>query len=194
MAQPMQPAAATPPMSTTDRPDPLRAGRVTEAAGARRRQRAYIGLGANLGEPRRAIEAAAAALHRLPDTGGVACSGLYRSAPVDADGPDYLNAVVAIDTGLTPLALLDALQAIEVEHGRQRPYRNAPRTLDLDLLLYGDISLDSDRLTLPHPRGHLRAFVLQPLQELWPDGAWPHRGPLQDLIAGLTEQRIERLA
>jgi 2-amino-4-hydroxy-6-hydroxymethyldihydropteridine diphosphokinase len=95
-------------------------------------------------------------------------SNAWRSAPVDAGGPDFLNAVAALDTALSPLELLDALQAIELAHGRERPYRNAPRTLDLDLLLYGDVTLATPRLTLPHPRLGERAFVLQPLLEIAP--------------------------
>jgi 2-amino-4-hydroxy-6-hydroxymethyldihydropteridine diphosphokinase len=156
--------------------------------------RAYIGLGANLGDAQAALEGACAALRALPCSHWVARSAWYRSAPVDAQGPDYLNGVAAIDTGLAPLALLDALLAIEADHGRQRPYRNAPRTLDLDLLLYGDQVLDLPRLTLPHPRAHLRAFVLAPMAELLPAGShWPGQGPLNHLLAQLGDQRLERL-
>ncbi|HNB43248.1 MAG TPA: 2-amino-4-hydroxy-6-hydroxymethyldihydropteridine diphosphokinase [Burkholderiaceae bacterium] len=156
-------------------------------------QRAYIGLGANLGDAQAALEAACAALGALPHTHWVARSGWYRSAPVDSSGPDYLNGAAAIDTALAPLALLDALLAIEAAHGRERPYRNAPRTLDLDLLLYGDWVLDTPRLTLPHPRAHLRAFVLRPMAELLPEGDWPGQGPLVDLLACVADQRVERL-
>jgi 2-amino-4-hydroxy-6-hydroxymethyldihydropteridine diphosphokinase len=123
----------------------------------------------------------------------VARSGWYRSAPVDASGPDYLNGAAVIDTALAPLDLLDALLAIEAAQGRKRPYRHAPRTLDLDLLLYGDQVLDTPRLTLPHPRAHLRAFVLWPMAELLPAGTWPGQGLLADLLAGVADQRVERL-
>ena len=113
-------------------------------------------------------------------------------APVDAAGPDYINAVAALDTTLAPLALLDLLQALERQHGRQRPYRNAPRTLDLDLLLHGDIEMDTARLILPHPRLHQRAFVLAPLYELTP-GLMLSQGSPADLLAALSDQSIERL-
>lgn len=132
--------------------------------------RAYVGLGANLGPMQRTIEDALGALGRLPGTQLVAVSALWRSAPVGegADGPDYLNAVAAIDTSLTPQALLAHLHAIEADAGRQRPYPNAPRTLDLDLLLHGTARIRSATLTLPHPRMHERAFVLYPLAEIAP--------------------------
>jgi 2-amino-4-hydroxy-6-hydroxymethyldihydropteridine diphosphokinase len=155
-------------------------------------QRAYVGLGANLGDARAAVCAAAAALGRLPGTTLAALSGLYRSAPVDAGGPDFINAVAALDTRLGAEALLDALQALEQQHGRERPYRNAPRTLDLDLLLHGDQRLDTPRLTLPHPRLHLRAFVLLPLLELAPGLAAPGLGPLASRVAAVADQRIAR--
>lgn len=156
-------------------------------------QRAYVGLGANLGDAQTALETACAALAALPHTRWVARSGWYRSAPVDACGPDYLNGAAAIDTALAPLDLLDALLAIEADHGRERSYRHAPRTLDLDLLLYGDLTLDAPRLTLPHPRAHLRAFVLLPMAELMPGGEWPGQGALTDLLARVADQRVERL-
>jgi 2-amino-4-hydroxy-6-hydroxymethyldihydropteridine diphosphokinase len=131
--------------------------------------RAYVGLGANLGGDLAAtLGQAAKALSALPGTQLVALSSAWRSAPVDAAGPDFLNAVAALDTALPPLALLDALQAIEQSHGRERPYRHAPRTLDLDLLLHGDTVMDTPHLTLPHPRLGERAFVLKPLLEIAP--------------------------
>ena len=120
-------------------------------------------------------------------------SSLYRSAPVDASGPDFFNAVLALHTHLAPLALLDALQAIEQRFGRERPYPNAPRTLDLDLLLIGDLVLHTPRLTLPHPRLHLRAFVLQPLLELAPDLCAPGLGPLAAHLGATAGQRLQRL-
>ncbi|WP_442774888.1 2-amino-4-hydroxy-6-hydroxymethyldihydropteridine diphosphokinase [Sphaerotilus montanus] len=127
---------------------------------------ACIGLGANLGDAAATLDAACAALAVLPATGWVAVSGRWPSRPVEARGPDYLNAVACVRTRLTPEALLDALQAIELAHGRERPYPNAPRTLDLDLLLHGDLQRHTVRLTLPHPRLTERAFVLLPLLQL----------------------------
>lgn len=150
--------------------------------------RACVGLGANLGaDPAATLTMAVRALAALPGTRVVARSGVWRSAPVDAGGPDFFNAVVAVDTALAPIELLDALQAIELAHGRERPYRHAPRTLDLDLLLYADLVLDSPRLTLPHPRLGQRAFVLRPLLELAPE--------LLNLASGedWQHQRIERV-
>jgi 2-amino-4-hydroxy-6-hydroxymethyldihydropteridine diphosphokinase len=129
---------------------------------------AFVGLGANLGDAQRALQQALAGLAALPHTRLVARSRIYRSAPVDAGGPDYLNAVAQLETALTAPDLLEALQALEAAAGRERPYRNAPRTLDLDLLLYGSARIASARLTVPHPRLRERAFVLLPLQELAP--------------------------
>ena len=129
---------------------------------------AWVGLGANLGDARGALRDAVRAMGALPGTQVRQVSSLYRSAPVDAGGPDYLNAVAQLQTTLAPLALLHALQAIEQAAGRERPYRNAPRTLDLDLLLYGEERLDGAELTLPHPRIAERAFVLRPLADLAP--------------------------
>lgn len=154
--------------------------------------RAYVGLGANLGDARAALEAAFAALATLPVTQLLRRSSIYRSAPIDSGGPDYLNAVAELRTSLHPLALLQQLQAIEQDHGRERPYRNAPRTLDLDLLLHGDAVMQSSTLTLPHPRLHERAFVLLPLAELAPELAIPGRGPVQALLGAVGGQRIER--
>lgn len=155
--------------------------------------RAYIGLGANLGDLPRTLDEALAELAALPSMRVAAVSSRYRSAPVDAGGPDYLNAVALVETELAPLALLDRLQAIELAHGRQRPYVNAPRTLDLDLLLYGDAQISTARLTVPHPRLHQRAFVLLPLLELAPDLSAPGLGPLSACIAAVSDQSIERL-
>lgn len=157
-------------------------------------QRAYIGLGANLGDARSALVAAREALAALPGSRLAACSSLYRSAPIDSSGPDYVNAVVALDTGLSPDELLSALQAIEAAHGRERPYRNAPRTLDLDLLLHGDTVQDTPVLTLPHPRLHLRAFVLQPLAEIAPALEVPGHGNVAGLLPSVAQQGIERCA
>lgn len=149
---------------------------------------AFIGLGANLGDARAALQGALRALAALPRTRLVGVSSLYASAPVDADGPDYLNAVACLDTALAPIDLLHALQGVENAAGRQRPYRHAPRTLDLDLLLHGDTSCHGDELTLPHPRMHERAFVLLPLAELAPQRVSAAQ------LAGVAGQRITRIA
>jgi 2-amino-4-hydroxy-6-hydroxymethyldihydropteridine diphosphokinase len=155
--------------------------------------RAYVGLGANLGDPGAALRAALAELARFPHTQVERVSSFYKTAPIDAQGPDFLNAVAQVLTTLPPEALLDRLQAIESAHGRERPYRNAPRTLDLDLLLYGDLQTSTPRLTLPHPRMHERAFVLVPLGEV-ADVALhiPGQGPLATLLAGVADQTITR--
>ncbi|MEB2348182.1 MAG: 2-amino-4-hydroxy-6-hydroxymethyldihydropteridine diphosphokinase [Comamonadaceae bacterium] len=149
---------------------------------------AYVGLGANLGDARVALAAAVQALAALPATRLVAVSSLYASAPVDAGGPDYFNAVACLQTTLAPLALLRALQAIETAAGRTRPYRNAPRTLDLDLLLYDAVQCADAELTLPHPRMMQRAFVVLPLAELAPERV---SAAQRAAVAG---QRIERVA
>jgi 2-amino-4-hydroxy-6-hydroxymethyldihydropteridine diphosphokinase len=130
---------------------------------------AFIGLGANLGDPAVALRQAIAAIAQIPGCTLLQQSALYGSTPVDAGGDDYVNAVVEVATDLSPLGLLQALQAIENAAGRERPYRNAPRTLDLDVLLYGDCVSADPLLTLPHPRMLERAFVLQPLAEIAPN-------------------------
>jgi 2-amino-4-hydroxy-6-hydroxymethyldihydropteridine diphosphokinase len=129
---------------------------------------AYIGLGANLGDPVQAVRGAVLRLGNTPGVRLLQASGLYRSAPVDSSGPNYINAVVEVATILTAPSLLAALQAIEQAAGRERPYVNAPRTLDLDLLLYGSGRVESPHLTVPHPRMWERAFVLAPLAEIAP--------------------------
>jgi 2-amino-4-hydroxy-6-hydroxymethyldihydropteridine diphosphokinase len=148
---------------------------------------AYVALGANLGDAREAVQVALQALAALPQTRVVAASPLYRSAPVDAGGPDYVNAVAALQTRLRAHDLLAALHAIEHAAGRRRPHRNAPRTLDLDLLLHGDARITSAHLTLPHPRMRERAFVLKPLADIAPHLVTP-----QDL-ARVAGQRIEKV-
>ncbi len=153
---------------------------------------ACVGLGANLGEPRAVLASAYAQLQQLPGTRHHRCSPWFISAPVDSSGPDYLNAVACFDTTLSPQALLEALQGIERSHGRERPYRNAPRTLDLDLLLYGDQQIESAALTVPHPRMHERAFVLLPLATLWPDAVIPGRGPVSKLMESVAGQSARR--
>ena len=150
---------------------------------------AYIGLGANLGDTRDTLQRALISLDTLPDTTLLAASSFYRTAPVDAQGPDYINAVARIDTTLTAHDLLRALQRIEQNHGRTRAYRNAPRTLDLDILLFGDETICDADLAVPHPRMHERAFVLYPLAELQPDLTLS-QGSLAELIARCTDQRV----
>jgi 2-amino-4-hydroxy-6-hydroxymethyldihydropteridine diphosphokinase len=156
--------------------------------------RAHLGLGANLGDSEASLRGALAAIARLPDTRVVAVSSLYRTAPIDSSGPDYLNAVCAIDTALDPHALLAALQRIEKDYGRERPYRNAPRRLDLDLLRYDEAQLDTPSLTIPHPRLHERAFVLQPLLELAPALRDARGRPLAERLPAVADQPIEKLA
>jgi 2-amino-4-hydroxy-6-hydroxymethyldihydropteridine diphosphokinase len=129
---------------------------------------AYVGVGANLGDAAGAVRNAIELLRHLPVTALVAHSSLYRTAPVDSSGPDYINAVAQLSTRLTAPELLRELQRLENAAGRERPYRNAPRTLDLDLLLFGSARIDSAELQVPHPRMHERAFVLVPLAEIAP--------------------------
>ena len=154
---------------------------------------AYIGIGANLGDARANVEDALERIARMAETTLQARSSLYRTAPVDSSGDDYINAVARIDTGLEAHALLEALHGIELAHGRERPYRNAPRTLDLDLLLYGDSVIDTERLQVPHPRMTERAFVLAPLLEIAPQIDIPEAGPAAAFTARVAEQAIERL-
>ena len=156
-------------------------------------ERVFVGLGANLGDPQTTLQRALAALAALPQTRLVAHSSLYRTAPILATGADFINAVAELRTALQPHALLDALQAIELAHGRERPYRHAPRTLDLDLLLFGQRVVQEPGLEVPHPRLHERAFVLQPLLELAPRLVHPRLGSLQLLLAATVNQPIERL-
>ena len=152
---------------------------------------AWVGIGANLGDARANVLDAIERLSRLPGAQLLQTSSLYRTAPIDSSGDDYVNAVAALDTGLDAHALLQALFAIEQAHGRERPYRNAPRTLDLDLLLYGDeIIDDAPGLIVPHPRMHERAFVLAPLAEVAPGLVIPGRGAVTALLAHVGGQGI----
>ena len=155
-------------------------------------KRAYIGLGANLGDTAETLARALEALTAIPQTRLLAVSSAYRSAPIESSGPDYLNAVACVESRLAAGDLLERLLAIELEHGRLRPFVNAPRTLDLDLLLYGDKQMSTERLTLPHPRLHLRAFVLLPLLELAPSLAAPGLGGLACFVPALGDQVIVR--
>ena len=156
---------------------------------------AYIALGANLGDAEATVAAAIAALAELPETRLVAVSSLYRTAPVGLKNqPDFINAVVALEAALAPQPLLDALFEIEVRFGRQRSIRNAARTLDLDLLLHGETTLNEAALTLPHPRMHQRAFVLAPLLEIAPDCEIPGYGAVRALLDACHDQRVTRIA
>lgn len=148
---------------------------------------AFVALGANLGDAAQAVRAAIAALEALPEGKLTAASSLYTTAPVDSSGPDYVNAVVRLETGLTAPGLLHALQQIEADAGRTRPWRHAPRTLDLDLLLYGSAQIHSPQLEVPHPRMLERAFVLVPLAEIAPDLVGP------EPLARVRLQAISRL-
>ena len=153
---------------------------------------AYIGLGANLGQARETLVQAAHELAATQGIGRLELSPFYRTAPIDSNGPDYVNAVASLHTSLEPHALLDILQGIEQHHGRERPYRNAPRTLDLDLLLYGEQHIHTPRLTVPHPRMHERAFVLRPLQDLAPSLQLNGQS-LAQLLQACADQRLEKL-
>lgn len=155
---------------------------------------AFVGLGANLGDARATIVDTFAELAQLPQTRVTATSSLYASAPVDAGGPDFVNAVAALDTGLDPHSLLAELLRIEARHGRTRAYRNAPRTLDLDLLLHGESLIDDATLTLPHPRMTARAFVLVPLAEIAPHLVLPSGQSVASLAAQVREQKLTMLA
>jgi 2-amino-4-hydroxy-6-hydroxymethyldihydropteridine diphosphokinase len=155
---------------------------------------AWVGIGANLGDARANVADALAHLARLPETTLLRASSLYRTAPVDSSGDDYINAVACLDTRLDAHALIKALLGIEQAHGRERPYRNAPRTLDLDLLLYGDAVIDdAPALIVPHPRMHERAFVLAPLAELAPELRIPGHGRVAALLPKVADQAIEKL-
>ena len=156
---------------------------------------AYVALGANLDDPAAQLTCALASLGELSQTTLIAASSLYRTAPVGVtEQPDYVNAVCALQTELTPEALLEALLGIETQFGRRRDYHYAPRTLDLDLLLFDAETRDSAPLTLPHPRMHLRAFVLAPLVEIAPDCRIPGRGTAVAWLAAASMQRIEKIA
>ena len=166
---------------------------------------AYIGLGSNLEDPRSQLQRAFVDLAGLPETLLLARSSLYRSTPLGISNqpdlfhqpnlcqPDFINAVAKIETALVPQALLQALLRIEHEHGRERTFRNAPRTLDLDVLLYDDMQLHEPGLTIPHPQMHLRAFVLQPLMEIAPDIGIPGLGQAQQLLQACQGQVLERI-
>jgi 2-amino-4-hydroxy-6-hydroxymethyldihydropteridine diphosphokinase len=155
---------------------------------------AYVALGSNLHDPAGHVRGAVEELAMLPDTRLARVSSLYRSAPVGyLDQPDFINAVAQIETDLTPRALLDQLLAIERRYGRVRDFPNAPRTLDLDILLYGECIVQEPRLTIPHPRMHERAFVLVPLAEIAHDAVIPGRGRASELLARIDAAGLMKL-
>jgi len=154
---------------------------------------AYIGIGANLGDARANVKDAIDMLRQLPGSTLAGVSSLYLTAPIDSSGDDYINAVARLHTALEPEALLRALQDIEQAHGRLRPYHNAPRTLDMDLLLYGDQLISSPTLTVPHPRLHERAFVLVPLLEVDAAVKLPGLGKAADYLPRVAGQTITKL-
>lgn len=154
---------------------------------------AFVGLGANLGDPESQVRRAIAALGSIPATRVLAASSLYRSDPVGVgDQPEFVNAVAKIETGLGARALLGELLATEILFGRKREFPGAPRTLDLDLLLYGDREIAEADLRVPHPRMHERAFVLAPLVEIAPEAVIPGKGQAVILLAGCKNQRIKK--
>jgi 2-amino-4-hydroxy-6-hydroxymethyldihydropteridine diphosphokinase len=155
---------------------------------------AVIALGANLDDPASHVRRAFAEIAQVPDTWITARSALYRTAPVGyADQPPFVNACVKVETRLAPRALLDALLAIERRHGRERGIPNGPRTLDLDLVLYGWATIDEPGLAVPHPRAHERAFVLAPLVDVWPEAQIPGKGPARALLAKAGSEGVQRL-
>jgi 2-amino-4-hydroxy-6-hydroxymethyldihydropteridine diphosphokinase len=156
------------------------------ASSSRAPVKALVALGANLGDAPAQVQHGLLSLGQLPQTRVLKSSDLYRTAPWQAQGPDFINAVALLDTSLTAPDLLRAMQALEHAAGRERPYRNAPRTLDLDLVMYGDASMSSPALTLPHPRWRERAFVLFPLRDVAPERV------SDAMLNAVADQRIER--
>jgi 2-amino-4-hydroxy-6-hydroxymethyldihydropteridine diphosphokinase len=154
----------------------------------------YIGIGANLGDAAATVRQAIIALDDVAESIVIEASPLYRSAPLDAGGPDFINAVVALETKLAPRALLIALQQIEQAFGRERPFKNAPRTLDLDLLLYGEQVIEEPSLTVPHPRMMQRAFVLKPLLDVAPDIIVPGHGLAAAFLGAVSAQKCVRVS
>jgi 2-amino-4-hydroxy-6-hydroxymethyldihydropteridine diphosphokinase len=157
------------------------------------RSTAFVGIGSNLGDARSHVQHAIEELDRLGKTKISGRSSLFRTAPLDADGDDYVNAVARLETELTALQLLLQLQALEQAAGRQRPYPNAPRTLDLDLLLYGQEQISSEFLTVPHPRMTQRAFVVIPLLQIDPLLVIPGQGPLHMFVPAMAGQSIQKI-
>lgn len=157
-------------------------------------EQVFIGLGSNLQNPIKQVQTGIVELNQIQQTQCLACSSLYRSAPVGpVDQPDYINAVALLATDLAPLALLDALQVLEQKHNRVRKKRWGPRTLDLDILLYGNQQIHSDRLTVPHRHLHERMFVLQPMSEIAPDLDIVGLGTLTALLETCADKAIKKI-
>jgi 2-amino-4-hydroxy-6-hydroxymethyldihydropteridine diphosphokinase len=154
---------------------------------------AFIGIGSNLGDARAHVQYALLELDKLRKTSLSSQSSLFRTTPIDADGDDYINAVARLETELTAQELLEELQALEKAAGRERPYANAPRTLDLDLLLYGQQQISSASLIVPHPRMTQRAFVLIPLLQIDPLLSIPGKGPIHTFVPGVAGQAIQKI-
>jgi len=160
---------------------------------------AFIGLGSNLQDPSSQLQRAITVINELPNTSILGRSSMYRSAPLDCVkqpglvNPDFINAVIKIETTLSPQSLLQALLDIEYQHGRKRTFRNAPRTLDLDVLLYNDIKMHEHGLTIPHPQMHMRAFVLHPLLEISPETIIPGLGSARLALDNCRDQVLERI-
>jgi 2-amino-4-hydroxy-6-hydroxymethyldihydropteridine diphosphokinase len=153
----------------------------------------FIGFGGNLGDARQIITDAIVCLAQRTEVQIINKSCFYQSAPVDATGGDYINSVIRIETDLDPYGLLYVCQSIEHQFGRERPYTNAPRTLDIDILFYEGFEQNQTDLTLPHPRITERSFVLLPLLEIEPNFFWPEVGQLKDFLPKVAHQRISRL-
>ncbi|WP_019141812.1 2-amino-4-hydroxy-6-hydroxymethyldihydropteridine diphosphokinase [Noviherbaspirillum massiliense] len=153
----------------------------------------YVGIGSNLGDALGNVQRAILRLGQLPGTRLTAQSSLFRTTPIDAGGDDYINAVAQLETSLTAPQLLQELQSLENEFGRERPYQNAPRTLDLDILLYGEQKITSESLTVPHPRLTQRAFALIPLLQIDPMLTIPGEGPAHSFVPGVAGQAIRKI-
>ncbi|HEY0562471.1 MAG TPA: 2-amino-4-hydroxy-6-hydroxymethyldihydropteridine diphosphokinase [Methylophilus sp.] len=155
---------------------------------------AYIALGSNLKQPAQQVKNALEALHTLLESQVLQASSLYQTAPLGYDNqPDFINAVASVETQLEPQALLDALLAIEQQFGRERPFANAPRVLDLDLLLYAQVEMQTPTLTLPHPRMHERGFVMLPLAEIAPELILPNGMSVVELVSQCQQQGVQKL-
>ena len=154
---------------------------------------AFIGLGGNIGDVKQLIKDAIVCLAQRPELKVITRSCMYKSAPVEADGNDFVNAVISLETEISPQELLFICQQIELQFGRERSYKNAPRTLDLDILTYDKVSITDGNLTIPHPRMTERAFVLLPLLEISPDFDLPGLGKISEYVKNVSHQRIEKI-
>lgn len=154
---------------------------------------AFIGLGGNIGDAKQLIKDAIVCLAQRPELRVKTRSCMYKSAPIDATGNDFINAVISIETSIQPKELLAICHQVENEFGRDRPFVNAPRTLDLDLLIYDEVEINDEHLTIPHPRLTERAFVLLPLLEISPNLGLPGLGQLSQYLQHVEHQRIEKV-